>query len=61
MTPAEKIRVRHDIEHEGMHYTFIAYDDYEEIRDPKFHAFRRAYLQAAKELLDYVGYEGEPG
>ena len=58
MSPAEKMRVLHDVEHEGMHYAFASYDDYEAIRDPKFHALRSAYLRAARELLDYLGHTG---
>jgi hypothetical protein len=58
MSPAEKRRVLHDVEHEGMHYAFASYDDYAEIRDPKFHELRSAYLRAAKELLSFLGHTG---
>jgi hypothetical protein len=58
MSPDERKRVLDDVEHEGMHYTFASYDDYEQIRDPKFHELRIAYLRASRELLAYLGHTG---
>jgi hypothetical protein len=39
---------------EGFHYCFAHYSRWPEIKDEKFHQLREAYLQAAKELEEYV-------
>lgn len=42
------------INQEGFHYCFVHYHDWKEIKDPGFHGLRRKYLDAAKELEDYI-------
>lgn len=46
------------IENEGFEYAFTSYTDFKkEVKDPEFHKLRLAYLQATKDLAEYIGYE----
>jgi len=49
--------VRACVDNEGFDYAFRHYSDFEEVDDPEFHRFRRAYVKAAKELGEYIGSE----
>jgi len=55
MTGREFNYVRGTIENEGFDYAFINYSDFEDIKDPKFHKLRKAYIKAQKDLQEYVG------
>jgi hypothetical protein len=46
--------VSYRIREEGMEYCFEHYSRWEEIKDKKFHELRKAYLNAAKELKNYI-------
>ncbi|MEK9180273.1 MAG: hypothetical protein AAB897_02580 [Patescibacteria group bacterium] len=59
MTAKEKQEIRETIESEGFDYAFTAYSDFDEVKDPKFHQLRQAYLAARKALAEYIGYEDE--
>lgn len=39
---------------EGFHYCFKDYSSFKEIEDEKFHELRKQYLEATKELEDYI-------
>jgi len=54
MTNKEKCRVQYKVDDEGLDYTFQHYSHYEDIQDPEFHRLRQAYLQAARELEEYI-------
>ena len=41
---------------EGFHYCFDGYSRWQEIDDEKFQELRKSYLNAAKELKEYVMY-----
>ncbi len=42
------------IEHEGFDYTFKHYSNFSEIEDKKFHQLRLAFLEAYKNLEEYI-------
>ena len=42
------------IRNEGFDYAFVHYSRYEDIKDEKFHELRKKFLEARKELNDYV-------
>lgn len=42
------------VDTEGLDYSFRAYSDFQEVKDPKFHALRGAYERAADELEEYI-------
>ena len=44
---------------DGFDYTFIDYSDFEEVTDAKFQKLRQAYVDAHKELYDYLETFGE--
>lgn len=46
--------VQFRIEDEGIHYCFDGYSKWERIKDEEFHKLRKAYLNAAEELKNYV-------
>ncbi len=48
--------VKDTIDNEGFDYAFVDYSDFSEIEDEKFHSLRKAYVKAAEELREYVGY-----
>lgn len=56
MTAKEFIYVRDIIDQEGFHYAFEGYSDFKEISDEKFHELRQAYLKAAADLSEYLGW-----
>jgi hypothetical protein len=57
MTGKEINYVRDIVGTEGFEYAFIHYDDFKAVKDPEFHKLRAAYVQAHKELYDYLGLE----
>ena len=46
--------MKSSIEKEGFHYCFMFYDDFVDIKDPKFHELRKKYIEATKDLEDYI-------
>lgn len=42
------------IDKEGFGYAFIDYSDFEEIEDEKFHVLRKAFVDAAEKLQEYI-------
>jgi len=42
------------INNEGFDYCFIHYSDFKEIKDKDFHKYRKRYIKAQKELLQYI-------
>lgn len=54
MTREEAELVEYRIREEGMDYTFDGYSSWAEIKDPRFHELRAAYLKAASDLGVYV-------
>jgi hypothetical protein len=57
MTQEEKNYVTCKVESEGFDYAFRHYSNYEDIKDPKFHELRKAYLKAVEDLIKYLGLE----
>ncbi|MBE3085038.1 MAG: hypothetical protein IMZ64_02330 [Bacteroidetes bacterium] len=57
MTKKEKDSVTCKVENEGFDYAFIHYSNYEDIKDPKFHELRLAYIKAENDLAEYIGLE----
>ena len=57
MKTKEKKEILEVVESEGFDYTFTSYGDFEEIKDEKFHKLRKAFLDARKNLADYIGYK----
>lgn len=49
--------VKDTIDNEGFDYAFVDYSDFSEIEDDKFHELRVAYVKAAEELREYVGFK----
>lgn len=49
--------VRDTVENEGFHYCFTGYSDFQDIKDDEFHKLRKAYVEAAEKLADYLGVE----
>jgi hypothetical protein len=47
--------VRSKVENEGFHYCFTGYSEFKDIKDEEFHAARRAYVEAAEKLAEYLG------
>lgn len=45
------------IENEGFEYAFVNYSSFETVKDEKFHELRENYLEARKELADYLGVD----
>ena len=39
---------------EGLDYCFIGYSSWEELKDEKFHKLRLKYIEAQKELDNYI-------
>lgn len=54
MTKAEKQKVQEVVEDSGMDYAFLHGSGFTEIKDKKFHELREAYLDALKELKEYI-------
>ncbi len=47
--------VRDTVEMEGFDYAFRFYSAFDEIKDEEFHKRRKAYVDAAKALDEYIG------
>lgn len=59
MTKEELEVIQNIIEDEGFHYTFQHCSTWQEIKDKKFHQLRKAYINAAKNLEEYLFEEDE--
>jgi hypothetical protein len=59
MKPKDVVRLHGTIQNEGFDQAFVDYSDFKEVEDAEFHAKRKAYLQARKDLADYIGCEEE--
>lgn len=46
--------VAYRMDAEGFDYCFDGYSNWEEIEDEEFHRLRRVYLEAKRELEEYV-------
>lgn len=46
--------VLYRIEHEGFHYCFDSYSNFDEIEDIEFHRLREAYLKTSRDLESYL-------
>jgi hypothetical protein len=57
MEKSDKDYVAAKVDSEGFDYAFIHYSNYEDIKDPKFHKLRLAYIKAVKELSEYLGLD----
>jgi hypothetical protein len=57
MKKADKVRMAGIIDNEGFDYAFRYYSSFEDVKDPKFHELRKAYVEAAKALCSYIGLE----
>lgn len=57
MKPKDIDYVRETVDQEGFDYAFTGYSDFEEIKDEEFHKLRKAYLEAHKNLAEYLGVE----
>lgn len=42
------------VEQEGFDYTFRSYSEFPDVKDRKFHKLRKAYVEAAEKLEDYL-------
>lgn len=42
------------IENEGFDYAFRNYSDFRDVKDQEFHRLRKAYIEAADALSDYL-------
>lgn len=51
--------VQYRIHGEGFHYCFKWYGEFEEVEDEEFHKLRRAYLDAADRLENYINKKCE--
>ena len=51
--------VAHCVEYEGFDYAIHSYSNYEKVKDEKFQELRRKYLEARRELAEYLGCEDE--
>jgi hypothetical protein len=47
------------IDNDGFNYCFAEYNEFEEIKDKKFHELRKAYVKAKEELELYVYEKAE--
>ena len=47
------------VENEGFDYAFRNYSDFKEVKDNEFHKLRRAYVEAADALSEYIGADEE--
>lgn len=54
MTNKDKDYVRSVIEAEGFDYAFRHYSTFDKINNGPFHKLRRAYVEAAKNLADFL-------
>lgn len=49
--------IREIVEQEGFDYAFRNYSDFKKINDTRFHELRKAYVDAAKALSEYLNLE----
>ena len=54
MKKKEREEVQAIVGNEGFDYAFRHYTSFEEITDPEFHRLRKAYVEAAEALAEYV-------
>jgi hypothetical protein len=45
------------VDNEGFDYAFRHYSDFKEVKDEEFHKLRKAYVEAAEALSEYIGNE----
>lgn len=58
MTGKECRYVLDTIENGGFEYAFTSYTTFKDtVKDPEFHKLRIVFLQATKDLAEYIGYE----
>lgn len=57
MNPTDQESVADVVEQEGFDYAFRHYSDFKQIKDVHFHRLRKAYKDAAEELIEYVGMD----
>ena len=50
----DKEYMRSKINNEGFHYCFMYYSSFNDIEDEKFHELRLAYIEAVKNLENYI-------
>lgn len=51
--------VQYRMDEEGFDYCFNGYSNWDEIKDKKFHELRKAYLDSAKALREYINAKVE--
>lgn len=54
ITSEQKEQLSIIIENEGFDYAFMHFSEFSEIEDEKFHNLRKAYVNAAIELEEYI-------
>lgn len=57
LTPKQIEQVRDVVDMEGFDYAFCYHSDFKEMKDKKFHCLRENYVQAARELREYLEIE----
>ena len=57
MKTEDKKMVVEAIDGEGFEYAMIHYSDWKEVKDEKFHALRKQYVNAMKEIKKYIDYK----
>lgn len=56
ITTEQREEVSFRIDQEGLDYTLRNYSSFPEVKDPKFHELREAYIAAAEAFESYIGY-----
>ena len=54
MTKKDRLMLLEIIDNDGFDYAFRCYSDFKKIKDNKFHELREAYLDAFKDLENYI-------
>lgn len=54
MTKKELDHVKDVIESEGFEYALVHYTSFPEVKDKKFHALRKSFVDAYMDLFDYI-------
>ena len=57
MTAKERNTVVKCLESSGFDYSFTTMCSFEDLADEKFQKLRKNYVEARKQLADYLGYE----
>jgi hypothetical protein len=57
MTVKQKALVCHTIDNEGFDYGLRSYSSFPEVKDKEFHRLRQEYIDAAKAIEKYVGWD----